>query len=1026
MARPMVSGELAKIRSDGQFSNLYLYADVPPTVYSAIVNQTFTGSKPFDEIPQVTYASGAGTLSDVKVGMTVYVGSAAGKADYGMCRIRALPTDTVFYVGENSEVAWADGAYLTVVDEFNLWPRHPNVAANILYMDYNVGYSDQHLKVNPVPIVGPRLVPVWMPVGGSIVVNFDSSLSYCVTDPSSSTVASVAWSFPGASATSGTTTHTPTATYNAVGRYRASCTLTTSQGKTETAYIYIVVFDGVNLSPLSQFDLKNATGSWDKGGWTAKITAYGEADLATIVDRAHCVIFAKDYYGGTEAELGPISNRENIVLEGWIEGESIIQNPDGGSVEFTLSTAHAWLDKMAAFGFGLFNKGAAPTDWTQWQNLTVDSFLYQVLYWQATVIPTIDVFLGGDYLNRQTPEGSVPGDMSLWQQLQYLEGNTILMRAVCDRYGRLWHQIEPDLIDPASRSSIPVVLTLLENDWRDQATMTRYIVPPTGKVSLSGSMLTAPGATPQALFGLSPGHVPKWHGKSIKQDRILLKDQASANLLTGCLLGKDNHILDFQFDLAGNNRMVDIAPNQYVGLAVSAGDTARGFTFSGNLIIKEIQLSWYSSGSHPTNFLQISWNAECETFPENYITGDTPGSTNTSLPPLPTLPPLPLPAPISPNFGVFAHCMIVTPFSGIWYTDNFDTGTPHWKKWSGNSDIDNAFAGGFMAQVDISLKSLRCYAGWDSGGDGGLYMSPGPGQPFQLILSYSDLYTRVGSTALDGMHIDGLAVNRAVDDEALVIIQSEKYTGTLYTQPSYLQRWNSGGFYGARGAIITPNQVYNRFWNHSLTPMYGQNEWLVHYIDQDASHLYFKTLVSSRDGSGISNRLTLATDGIWENQGIGMRSGGMSPAALTFGSNNPGTTPGLNWIRKTLNDGTSYSNLTSSEPSSWANCNQELANIDPTGQYLMIGAYNAVGVRYPSRSSDGGATWSPMTVGGSGEDGAGLFCGSNYLYWVYGSLDVPSHLPKIYFTPNFGLSWIDKTGDLGDYVSDVPVRLRMW
>ena len=51
LPRAMTSPELSLIRSDGQFSNLYLAILKPATVYTALVNQTFTTQ---DMIAQVT------------------------------------------------------------------------------------------------------------------------------------------------------------------------------------------------------------------------------------------------------------------------------------------------------------------------------------------------------------------------------------------------------------------------------------------------------------------------------------------------------------------------------------------------------------------------------------------------------------------------------------------------------------------------------------------------------------------------------------------------------------------------------------------------------------------------------------------------------------------------------------------------------------------------------------------------------------------------------------------------------------
>src|SRR5574341_2174406 len=106
MARAMTSQELTYIRTDSQASLLFMAIHKPTTVYTALVNQTFST---LDEVSQITYAAGSGTLANVLPGMTMYV-SALGYGQYelGMVRIRKTPTATIFYLGENSEIKWAD------------------------------------------------------------------------------------------------------------------------------------------------------------------------------------------------------------------------------------------------------------------------------------------------------------------------------------------------------------------------------------------------------------------------------------------------------------------------------------------------------------------------------------------------------------------------------------------------------------------------------------------------------------------------------------------------------------------------------------------------------------------------------------------------------------------------------------------------------------------------------------------------------------------------------------------------------
>ena len=133
--RAITPTELAYLRRDNQWSELFLHVDAPATVYTARLNGAPAST---NKVVEITYDGGSGTLGNVLPGMTLAVGSAAGASEKGLCRIRAVPGAAKFYLGETSEIAWADNDYLTVLDEFGLWPRHVGQVGLDTYVDYNI------------------------------------------------------------------------------------------------------------------------------------------------------------------------------------------------------------------------------------------------------------------------------------------------------------------------------------------------------------------------------------------------------------------------------------------------------------------------------------------------------------------------------------------------------------------------------------------------------------------------------------------------------------------------------------------------------------------------------------------------------------------------------------------------------------------------------------------------------------------------------------------------------------------------
>jgi hypothetical protein len=115
--RAATSGDLINLRSNNQGVKFGLAINKPVTIYTALVNQVFAST---DGVIEIEYDGATGTLADVKEGMTLYIGSAAGLRDKGIARIRKTPTVTKLFIGAVS-IQISDNDHLTVVNDFALW-----------------------------------------------------------------------------------------------------------------------------------------------------------------------------------------------------------------------------------------------------------------------------------------------------------------------------------------------------------------------------------------------------------------------------------------------------------------------------------------------------------------------------------------------------------------------------------------------------------------------------------------------------------------------------------------------------------------------------------------------------------------------------------------------------------------------------------------------------------------------------------------------------------------------------------------
>ncbi len=94
--------------------------------------------------------------------MTLAAGSAAGGRDKGIVRIKAAGA-SAFTVAANSDIAWADNDYLSVLPEFRLWSVFPQVSSTgVFYKDSDEAYVNsihgQTRQIPPVAVMGPDAV----------------------------------------------------------------------------------------------------------------------------------------------------------------------------------------------------------------------------------------------------------------------------------------------------------------------------------------------------------------------------------------------------------------------------------------------------------------------------------------------------------------------------------------------------------------------------------------------------------------------------------------------------------------------------------------------------------------------------------------------------------------------------------------------------------------------------------------------------------------------------------------------------
>lgn len=691
MAREITVTEIAKLRGGGQYSRLYLAIHQPAVVFQCQLNGGPISSDGVIALPYDTPL--LGDVANVLSHMTLLVGTGptgASRHNKGILRIRKEPSGGVLYIGETSEVLFSDNDYLTVVDEFSIFQRHLRIDAennNTVYMDQDIAYTDQHEAFNPVPIMGSHAVGYL--TGAQVDIPFDASESYCYTPGAS---LSYEWVLSGGSFVGGpgqATVPNPTVRYTEAGTYRVTLTVTDdTTGKTSTGHRVVMIFDDEN-PPYTDFVPGSISGNSDAGGWQFDITAYSQIDQEVLRDQALVILFSRDWYNGVEESLSPVPGRENIIALGWVDGETISWNGTTSQVNFLVKGPHFWLNKIPGYPVGVEDSDLPAEEtltpnWTTMDDLTVGKGLFHFFYWRSTAWVCTDIYQQTDSRQLGAVEAPIT---SLWQQLTTMAYNAIFAKPLADRYGRIFTEIDAQLIPPgAERDAIPVVQTITSSDWGNRLTLERHPVDECGYLEVSGVAYVDGVGTPicTRAYGTALAH----HGRIERRERLAFVDTTQAVQLTGLLMGQlNNEFPNIVVNLASNHRFFDLAPLQRGIIDLDTNDTLRGITLADRHVIPRRVTHTYDP---KTGVFLTDVVFEAETFALN--------AQLTSCPEMPVLPDLPIPDPITwpeiPPPPTWEYLVVAYDYNnsvrnldhasgqtaGIYVSGNFFTApTPYWE-----------------------------------------------------------------------------------------------------------------------------------------------------------------------------------------------------------------------------------------------------------------------------------------------------------------------------------------------------------
>lgn len=589
----LTTAQLSRLRTRPHRTKAYLSVFKPRVVLSAQLNMPAVAKA--DRALTVTAISG--TMADVRPGMTVYLGTTPGGWQKGRLRVKN-GLGAVLTVAENS-VPWVNGWYLTVVEFFEPWAIFPRiVVANktpVFYKDYDLVYTNEGRYMKPVVHMGPHYAAFIDPAVGAAQVWFSSTGSFDPTDGLAPT--GTAWDF-GNGAIFPPTSNDPYpgyVTFSGAGHYTVQLEEWSSYGVTGSGYRHISIYDRPDEGPARPFvewGFDGLRGSREEGGYEVDIWIREQARFSEVVDGALVIIFTDSWEGGVSGKVGGnAENRDQTLFVGYIEDGTIALDPITNRLDFTAKSVTGIMEMLASFSDSFQSRNTA-NKWYKIYNMTVDKAIIQTLQWQSTILSICDFFPTGDTKGVEYMDFD-RGD--IFSATNGLLESTLGARMVADRQGSIYCEDEANLVPTGTSRYFPVVLDITRQDWAGRIDIDFRMRQQTSYIEMGGIAYTGPvTGTNTAFLSGAPGVAPHYAGDTQSVSGLVVYSQNQLNVLSGNALARANaEFPNVDLDMAGDYRLLDIAPIERVRMNLSPAENHRGFEWINKpFFIKEVSYDY--------------------------------------------------------------------------------------------------------------------------------------------------------------------------------------------------------------------------------------------------------------------------------------------------------------------------------------------------------------------------------------------------------------------------------------------------
>jgi hypothetical protein len=411
------SPDLLKLNDELHTIPERVFLPVPKTVVAtATINQT-TFTYP---VAALTVASTSG-WANIKTGMLVFIGTAAGLYDVGIAVVRKAPGASTLYIdakslgdpgrGENYCLPLQPGQHITIIKHYPLFSIYSRIYNQVFYKLFDVPYSDQLINPDPVCNVGPW---DWAFVGPSNTATTTFSCASSFVWGNKIKVAQV-WDIDGGTLAGGSSLSDEEIEVEFdPGFYIISCTITDSGGKSHTArtYRWICTRSGADAPFSYRYAVNMASDRETPKGRDLRIRfsdntpAINEQDL-TFPTQGW--LYAETpRFGGEEVSEGVIVDK----CVGYLEAKS--HSVQRGITDSTIEIKSP-LQYILDMGIATqsMSETSTPTNWAEIPVTLSNPYgaLWYVLHWHCpNFLSNHDYIVPDDYLKLRKQSFVLPAD----------------------------------------------------------------------------------------------------------------------------------------------------------------------------------------------------------------------------------------------------------------------------------------------------------------------------------------------------------------------------------------------------------------------------------------------------------------------------------------------------------------------------------------------------------------------------------------------------------------------------------------